>query len=379
MSVNSKNRHTSVLYIGMDISSGCGYFIVHERNMFLLKALFDEVSFMGLRSNTRGSLLTKLLNGWKGNYFRLSKDKINKILDCIREDNVQMIFIGNTLSAYIAKIIKKTYPQLIIVSFFHNCECVYFKEELKQDVFNLIHLAHVLFSFRSERLAIKYSDYLWGLTQRDSDLVKKIYGKGFDLLLPTSFIDKSDRTNAYNISLHQKLRLLFAGSDHFANIHGLNWFVKNVLPFIDVELTIIGSGMDKRFSQSIHSNIKVRGFVDDLSEYYYNSDIVISPIFLGSGMKTKTAEAMMYARPVIATKEAFVGYDIDPNRIGAQCNSASEFISWINYYDMHREELVYCSKYSRFQFEENYIIQKSIDKTTSFFMNVIHKHPTRLL
>ena len=318
-------------------------------------------------------MLSKLLNGWKGNYFRLSNDKIREILDYTGQKNVQMIFIGNTLSAYIAKIIKKTYPNLMIVSFFHNCECHYFKEELKQDMFNFIHLAHILFSFRSERLAVKYSDYIWGLTRRDSDLVKKIYGKGFDLLLPTSFIDKSNETNTYNISLHRKLRLLFVGTNLFANVHGLNWFIKNVLPFIDVELTIVGNGMDKCFSQSIHNNIKILGFVDDLSEYYYNSDIVISPVFLGGGMKTKTAEAMMYARPVIAAKEAFVGYDIDTDKIGAQCNSAKEFIFWINYYDRNREKLVYCSEYSRSQFEENYTIQKSIDKTASFFMTVIHK------
>jgi len=35
---------------------------------------------------------------------------------------------------------------------------------------------------------------------------------------------------------------------------------------------------------------------------------VILPIISGSGMKTKTAEALMYGKSIIGIKEAFEGY-----------------------------------------------------------------------
>lgn len=38
---------------------------------------------------------------------------------------------------------------------------------------------------------------------------------------------------------------------------------------------------------------------------------MVMPIFSGSGMKVKTAEALMYGKFLIGTKEAFEGYEID--------------------------------------------------------------------
>jgi hypothetical protein len=356
----------SILYIGMEVKEAGGYTAIHNRNIYVLEHIFGKVFFIGLTSNTSGSMMSKLLSGWKGNYFRISNKIISNILGQIEQEKPLIIFIGNSLSAYIIKIIKKRYPLLLIVSFFHNCECHYFTEELKQDRFNLIHLFHIIFSFRSERIAVKYSDYLWGLNQRDSNLIKKIYGKAFDLLLPTSFVDKSNGSIHYRLP-NSKLCLLFVGTSHYANVHGLNWFIENVFPFIEVKLIIVGNGMKEYYAHLKDDNIEIVGFVDDLEEYYYKSNIIISPIFLGGGMKTKTAEAMMYSMPIIGTKEAFIGYDINADRIGAQCDSAKQFIYWINYYDKYRASLINCSKYSRSQFEEKYSIDSSIDNTRHFF------------
>lgn len=37
-----------------------------------------------------------------------------------------------------------------------------------------------------------------------------------------------------------------------------------------------------------------------MAEYIYNADFLIAPIFEGSGMKLKTAEALMYGKPYSA-------------------------------------------------------------------------------
>ena len=51
--------------------------------------------------------------------------------------------------------------------------------------------------------------------------------------------------------------------------------------------------------------------LDDLGEYYRNCDVVIAPIFEGSGMKTKTTEALMWGKYIIGTNESFCGFAID--------------------------------------------------------------------
>ena len=67
-------------------------------------------------------------------------------------------------------------------------------------------------------------------------------------------------------------------------------------------------------------------------------------------MKTKTAEAMMFAKTIFGTTEAFEGYEVDYEKIGGLCNSAQDFISKINQFDLSQ----YYNDYSRSVYEEKY-------------------------
>ena len=110
--------------------------------------------------------------------------------------------------------------------------------------------------------------------------------------------------------------------------------------------------------------------VEDLEEVYEQCHIVISPIFHGGGMKTKTAEAMMYGCPIIGSKEAFEGYDVDYNQIGAQCNTAKEFIDAIN--RMRTSEvLIQCARYARNIFLRKYETNALSDKMSYFLSSMV--------
>ena len=90
--------------------------------------------------------------------------------------------------------------------------------------------------------------------------------------------------------------------------------------------------MEKKRKELSASNVEVAGSVENLSEYYYKTDAVIIPILYGDGMKVKTAEAMMYGKPVFATKEALEGYEVD-DVVGIwECNDKEEFIRSITQY-----------------------------------------------
>ena len=55
--------------------------------------------------------------------------------------------------------------------------------------------------------------------------------------------------------------------------------------------------------------------------------VVIAPIFDGSGMKTKVAEALMYGKRIIGTREAFSGYEDIAEEVGWVCNTKEEFVA----------------------------------------------------
>jgi hypothetical protein len=73
--------------------------------------------------------------------------------------------------------------------------------------------------------------------------------------------------------------------------------------------------------KTIPSNVKLDGYVNDLSSYYKSAVAVVAPIFKGSGMKTKVIEAMSYGKSIIGTDEAFQGIECDFSRAILQKNS----------------------------------------------------------
>jgi hypothetical protein len=94
---------------------------------------------------------------------------------------------------------------------------------------------------------------------------------------------------------------------------------------------------------------------------------MISPIFKGSGMKVKTCEALMYGKNIIATQEAFEGYEIEYDKVGALCNTREEFIYALNSYTSARKEKF--NKFSREYFLEKYSFKVTLKKFEEILKN----------
>ena len=162
---------------------------------------------------------------------------------------------------------------------------------------------------------------------------------------------------------HTQKKALFVGSYFFGNTKGLSWFCKEVLPYTDIHLTIVGSGMES-FKKDIDSfnRISIFSNVPDLAPFYRDADFVVLPITTGGGMKVKTAEALKYGKYIIGTKEALNGYDIDSN-IATECKNAEDFITAIR---LLNRQLKY-NAYSRELFLDKY----SYNTTLKLFSDII--------
>ena len=107
------------------------------------------------------------------------------------------------------------------------------------------------------------------------------------------------------------------------------WFVKNVARRIDIRVCIVGKGMEEiRAELEIPGKVEVIGSVENLGEWYKQARFVIAPIFDGSGMKTKVAEALMHGKKVVGTPEAFSGYEAATGA-GWVCRTADDFVAAI--------------------------------------------------
>jgi hypothetical protein len=366
-----------ILFITNELRFNSGGAVVDNRNLTLLQNTYGKDNVLiyefGKKNKKNGKLYSKYVSLFGG----ISSEIVDDIKRIVKTEEIKVLFISNSIYGIISRKIRLKDKKVIIVTFLHNVEYLYLKDFIK---FNKVLSKYILLFFvkMTEKMAVTNSDVIISLNKRDSDKLFSIYGRKADFLLPTSLEDNNHDNiseNAFNDSSNN-LELLFVGSNFYANIHGINWFVDNVMTKVkNVKLTVVGNGLNDKVVNSF-DNVHIYGRVENLSEFYAKAHIVIMPIFLGSGMKTKTGEALMYGKPILATKEALEGYCIkEVNLMGAQCDSDIEFIERINYLNKNKAGLLEMGIYSRKLFLDKY----SNDKSMDVFINTIKVKVEELL
>lgn len=353
-----------LLYVIDNISNiQTGGSVINQRNLDLFSDLFGDDNCLVYSFNySTPNLFFKFLDRFRGFNGGLDSLIISQIIQFIRNNNVDILYLTSSLLGRLAYEVKNEFPKIKIITFFHNVEYIYIKDRIKVDNLNMSFL-QPHFVKMAEKLSVVYSDYIICLNSRDSSMLLSVYGRSADLLLPTSFKEPQD-LSLFRERADSQFTILFVGSAFFANIQGVKWFSKNVMPSLsNVRLILVGKGLEiLKKELSTARNIEVIGTVEDLSIYYDVSDIVIMPIFLGSGMKTKTAEAMMYGKPIIGTPEAFEGYiDVEKYNIGRICRNANDFISSINEFKDDGSLIDVCSLNARSLFKSNYSYSSSLE------------------
>ena len=273
--------------------------------------------------------IKSILNAFRGHIDGLDKETIGETLLTIQSNAVAKVFVdGSNLGAF-AKRAKQRLPQVEISTFFHNVESRFFLGSLRQK--RTFHaLAVFLVNYLAERNSVRYSDKIICLSERDSRLLQKVYGRPATHVSPMALEDKLPAGFEQGARLPQEKFALFVGGVFYANRAGIAWFVEQVVPRIEIKIRIVGRGFeDLRQELERDGKVEVVGAVDQLAEWYRDAHFVIAPIFDGSGMKTKVAEALMYGKKVVGTSEAFSGYEDIVERAGWSCATADEFVDAI--------------------------------------------------
>ena len=134
-----------------------------------------------------------------------------------------------------------------------------------------------------------------------------------------------------------KNRLLFCGAlDTTPNKNGLLWFYNHIWPVLKqslnlVSLTVVGrNGKDIAYEPlKQDSQINFIGEVDDVSQYYVNSDVALVPLLEGSGTRLKILEAMSFGIPVVSTSIGAEGIDYSDGKNILIANGVESFTKTI--------------------------------------------------
>jgi glycosyltransferase involved in cell wall biosynthesis len=152
--------------------------------------------------------------------------------------------------------------------------------------------------------------------------IDKIYTiKNFKINDPNRIININlgvDNLEVYKTlyNVNSEISLSFSGIlDYPPNKDAVDYIVYTILPKLEelkfnFKMHIVGKNPSKEWTLTKfykNGSLIITGFVDNIYSYLCNTDIYISPLFLGSGMKNKILQAMSVGLPIICSKVSAEG------------------------------------------------------------------------
>ena len=205
-------------------------------------------------------------HAWRGQVDGVDDAFLAALEATIAARGVTRMFVdGSNFGAAVAAV-KTRAPHVRVVTFFHNVEARFFWGSLRarRDAKALAVLAA---NYVAERKAVRRSDVLVTLSQRDSAGLRRLYGRGADAIAPIALEDRAPAAPPPRDPSAAPY-LLFVGGGFYANIDGIRWFAREVAPRIAMAVKVVGRGMESLAGAvAALPHVELVGAVDDLAPW----------------------------------------------------------------------------------------------------------------
>ncbi|MES2559610.1 MAG: glycosyltransferase family 4 protein [Bacteroidota bacterium] len=170
------------------------------------------------------------------------------------------------------------------------------------------------------------------VTQQDAETFR-----GMGCTIPIHVIPASVDNHLLEIPL-QKIEtpsLFHIGSMEWEpNVHAMRWFIDEVwkqlsVQFPSLQFHIAGRGMSDAFKQLTAPNLVIEGEVEDAVLFMRSKQIMVVPLFSGSGIRVKILEGMALGKAIVATSLGAQGIACEHNKNILIANTADEFCQCI--------------------------------------------------
>lgn len=254
----------------------------------------------------------------------------SELLKLLKENTYDIIQLESIFTAkYIPEIRKNSKAKIVLNS--PNVEYEIWKRLAKEtsNVLKSNYFSVLAKQLKREELEI-YSkvDAIIAITKKDEALYKKIVPNIKHLTVPFTL-----NLSTYEVKELEKKEIAFfhiGSMNWMPNIAGVTWFIdevwdKNYYAKKGITFNIAGMDMPTSFFDYAIPNVNVKGFVEDAKEFIGNHDVMIVPLFSGSGLRVKIIEAMAMGKCVIATAVGAEGINYENEKNILIANNSSEF------------------------------------------------------
>ncbi len=277
-----------------------------------------------------------LISGKSYNITRFDNEKYrDKLISMLNENQYDVIQLESSyLSVYVDSIQENSNAKIALRS--HNLEYEIWEriaENTKRGLksWYLNKCAERLFKFEVDQL--ESYDLLVSITDKDLQKYKELGYSKQGISSPAGLdLDKYELSN-----IQQEMSLSFIGSlDWMPNLNGLKWFIDNVWPIVsrknpNLKFHVAGRNMDSILNNLSSSNLVIEGEVDCAKEFISRHNIMIVPLFSGSGIRIKILEGLAMGKTVISTSLGAEGISVVNGEQILLADNIQQFVEAIQY------------------------------------------------
>lgn len=294
----------------------------------------QKTHYHSVYKNTDTSALGALFNLFSSRSYFVSrfyfKEYETVLIEKLKQQQFDIVQLEGVFMATYIDTIRK-YSKAKIVLRTHNVEHQIWERHLEIEKNSL---KKIYLDLQNKRLktfeinAFKAVDAIVTITDEDKKSISKI----------TS--DKPLHTCLTGINLKQYKQVSgpkivntlfhFASMDWLPNIEAVDWLMNNVWPKViekhpQANLILAGRGMPDRFKDLNSTQIQVIEHIEN-SEHFYNAyDIMLVPLWSGSGLRIKLVEGLAYGKAIITTSIGAEGIPYQNNKDLMIADTESEF------------------------------------------------------
>jgi glycosyltransferase involved in cell wall biosynthesis len=236
-------------------------------------------------------------------FFKAFKEELIRKLKEQSFDLVQLE--GVFLATYIPVI--KQYSKAKIVIRAHNLEHQIWQRHLLHEK-NIVKKWYL--NLQNNRLkqfeldAFSKADAIVTITDEDKKNIQKLVPQQavYTCLTGINLNDykTADAPTQVNTLFH------FASMDWMPNEEAVSWLLEQVWPEVlkqlpKTRLVLAGRGMPEKFKRLADKNLVVMEHVNSSFEFYHSYDIMLVPLWSGSGLRIKLVEGLAYGKTIITT------------------------------------------------------------------------------
>lgn len=283
----------------------------------------QKTNYQSVYKNANTSIVGAVLNLFSSQSYFVSrfffKEYENILIEKLTNTLFDFVILdGVFMASYISTI--KKYSKAKIILRTHNVEHQIWDRHLENET-NAIKKFYL--KLQNKRLkqfeldAFNNADAIVTITDDDKRNISSLFP-----LKPIYTCLTGINLNSYQqvtISKCQNTLFHFASMDWMPNIEAVEWLMKTVWPLVveqlpEAKLVLAGRGMPEKFKKIASKNITIIDNVQNSVDFYNTYDVMLVPLWSGSGLRIKLVEGLAYGKAIVTTSIGAEGINYIKNK-----------------------------------------------------------------